>query len=481
MRVPPARSARCIGETGEDITYEDAATGLTCDPTGCAPEGTCRLTGGGCLNEEGAPRGSRQSTFGGNASPLLDGGGPSGNSGEHVYRDARTILFNWHSWDAHVIGCSVVPPGPCSPQAVNTRADFVGTGRYSLGAGGRSESGNMVAYVIDHREGACNRGTRDEYSITVRTGLEIGRGDIVFATAGEIDCGNLQIHEAPARLFGNGSPCPARRRGRASVVALIRTRSRALPASPTGWRMGRVGRRRRVQRRGPPGENAGCGGPGRGHLHGHVERCGRPACAWRRASTSSSRRSAATRRSTARSTCRGSARPARGRFSQRGAPPGLRRGVFSGARTCQAHAVGAWRPRGGRHAEDHHVPDLRRPGRAGREILRLDLSQLEDQGSRALPGGHAGSGGQRHDRHLRARRAGVRCAQRRRALQDERRRVAVRELRHPARNRHLLAEAGRRWRRKSSGWLVDRFGMSWQVAPESGPAREHRDRRRPGG
>jgi hypothetical protein len=70
-----------------------------------------------------------------------------------------------------VIACSIVPPGPCSPKAINTRADFVGTGKYSIGSGGREEDGNMVAYIIDHKEGSCNKGTRDEYFITVRKGL----------------------------------------------------------------------------------------------------------------------------------------------------------------------------------------------------------------------------------------------------------------------------------------------------------------------
>jgi hypothetical protein len=175
----------------------------------CLVAGICRLTGGGCLNEDGGNRGHKQSTFGGNSSPAHEGGGPTGNEWQHVYRDGRTILFNWHSHDAHVIQCTVVPPGPCHPQAENTRADFVGTGQYSLGAGSREEDGNMVAYIIDHREGSCNRGTRDEYSIVVRTGLVIGEGEIVFQTEGEIDCGNLQIHETPPHLFDGRTVTPA--------------------------------------------------------------------------------------------------------------------------------------------------------------------------------------------------------------------------------------------------------------------------------
>jgi len=168
----------------------------------CPQPGLCRLTGGGCLNENGTQKGHKESTFGGNASPDHTGGGPTGNSWEHVYRDGKTILFNWHSPDAHVIQCTDVTPGPCHPKGTVTRADFVGTGKYSIGAGGRDQDGNMVAYIIDHTEGACNKNVGDYYFIEVRSGLVIGSGDLVFTTQGTIDCGNLQIHQTPASLFG---------------------------------------------------------------------------------------------------------------------------------------------------------------------------------------------------------------------------------------------------------------------------------------
>ncbi len=191
----------------------------------CPQTSLCRLTGGGCLNENGGTKGHKQSTFGGNASPDHTGGGPTGNSWEHVYRDGKTILFNWHSPDAHVIACSDVTPGPCSPKGTVTRADFVGTGQYSIGAGGRNQDGNMVAYIIDHTEGACNKNVGDYYSIVVRTGLVIGSGDIVFQTAGTIDCGNLQIHQTPARLFG-GQLAPGEGANLTTSVALL---NRAYP------------------------------------------------------------------------------------------------------------------------------------------------------------------------------------------------------------------------------------------------------------
>ena len=142
----------------------------------CVAPGLCRLTGGGCLNEDGGNKGHKQNTFGGNASPLHSGGGPIGQRMGARHRDGKTILFNWHSHDAHVIACSDVPPGPCSPKADDTRADFVGTGQYSIGSGGRDQDGNMVAYIIDHTEGSCNKSVGDYYSIIVRTGLDIGQG-----------------------------------------------------------------------------------------------------------------------------------------------------------------------------------------------------------------------------------------------------------------------------------------------------------------
>jgi hypothetical protein len=149
-----------------------------------------------------------------------------------VVRDGREITFNFHSHDAHITDCSIVPPGPCSPQANNTRADFEGTGTYSLGAGSRTEDANFTAYIIDHKEGACNKNVSDVYSITVRKGLVQGQGDVVFTITGDIDCGNLQIHETPASILGGGASAQqgndpeAARTGANVDVALL---NRAIP------------------------------------------------------------------------------------------------------------------------------------------------------------------------------------------------------------------------------------------------------------
>jgi len=231
------------GDRGVDYSLSSTASNSNCTGTvtctdkvtiacKCPVEGLCRITGGGCLNEKGPRQSHKDHTFGGNVSPAHDGGGPTGNEWEHVVRDGREITFNFHSHDAHITDCSPVPPGPCSPQANNTRADFEGTGTYSLGAGSRTEDANFTAYIIDHKEGACNKNVSDVYSITVRKGLVQGQGDVVFTVTGDIDCGNLQIHETPASILGGGvsaqqgSDPEAARTGANVDVALL---NRAIP------------------------------------------------------------------------------------------------------------------------------------------------------------------------------------------------------------------------------------------------------------
>jgi uncharacterized repeat protein (TIGR01451 family) len=194
--VTCTNTVRASGECGDaEATDTDSfATVIPCE------QGLCRLTGGGCLNENGDQRSHKQHTFGGNVSPCPTGPpGPTGDSWEHVVRNGRTILFNFHSWEPCITACSVVEPGPCSPHGTITRADFEGPGRYSLGPGSRERDATFTAYIIDHREGGCNRDDRDEYAITVR---DAETNLIVFQFAEqEIDCGNLQIHETPRGIF----------------------------------------------------------------------------------------------------------------------------------------------------------------------------------------------------------------------------------------------------------------------------------------
>jgi uncharacterized repeat protein (TIGR01451 family) len=195
-----------------DARDEATATAPTVIP--CPPQevSLCRLTGGGCLNETRGNKGHKDHTFGGNVSPLHSGGGPTGNEWEHVVREGNQITFNFHSHDAHIDSCDVLPPGPCSPHGEITRAFFSGTGVYSKGPGTREFEACFTAIVVDHNEGSCNRNARDEYGIHVvqkgpgcpTSGTEVF--DLPLQPLKRTDCGNLQIHETPARIFsGLGS------------------------------------------------------------------------------------------------------------------------------------------------------------------------------------------------------------------------------------------------------------------------------------
>jgi len=176
----------------------------------CVQQGLCRLTGGGTLNESSGGRGHKQHSFGGNVSPCPTGDGTTGDSWEHIKREGNKILFNFHSWEPCVTACSVVPPGPCSPNHGDlTRLDWSGPGKYSEGAGSREKDAYFEAIVIDHNEGHCSN-MRDEYAITVWDAVT---NQIVFQIPlQETDTGNLQIHETPAHMAGLPSgfaPTPA--------------------------------------------------------------------------------------------------------------------------------------------------------------------------------------------------------------------------------------------------------------------------------
>ncbi len=182
--------------------------------------GLCRFTGGGTLNENGDGHGRKQHSFGGNVSPCPTGDGTTGDSWQHIKRDGNKILFNFHSWEPCITSCSIVPPGPCSPNhGETTRADWSGPAKYSLGSGSRERDAYFEAVIIDHNEGACNRGQRDEYGITV---WDSETNEIVFhIPLQETDTGNLQIHHTPRRLFAAPGTLPAPVEGQLTGVELL--------------------------------------------------------------------------------------------------------------------------------------------------------------------------------------------------------------------------------------------------------------------
>jgi hypothetical protein len=176
----------------------------------CAGGLCCWLTMGGFLNAD-MKSGNKDNTFGGNVGP------PPSGSWEHIQRNGKEEVFNFHSHDAHVVACSNDgQAGPCHPAGDANVIDFAGTGAYSLNGGARTGNATFTAHVEDHGEpgnqpqhnGGC--GTPDYYTITVK---DATTGEVVFTAAGFLDGGNAQIHDckhanktsAPARAGGPGT------------------------------------------------------------------------------------------------------------------------------------------------------------------------------------------------------------------------------------------------------------------------------------
>jgi len=183
-------------------TYNASATATnscgTTQPATCQSKVTCQgglccwLTMGGFLNG-GFKSGGKDNTFGGNVGP------PPSGSWEHIQRNGKTEVFNFHSHDAHVIACSNDgTAGPCHPKGDANVIDFGGTGAYSLNGGSRQFAATFTARAEDHGEpgnqpqhtGGC--GTPDYYTITVK---DAETGEVVFTCGALLDGGNIQIHD----------------------------------------------------------------------------------------------------------------------------------------------------------------------------------------------------------------------------------------------------------------------------------------------
>jgi uncharacterized repeat protein (TIGR01451 family) len=179
--------AKCKDGSETDVDHDRATSSFTCTTTSC-----CWLTMGGFLNAN-IRSGHKDNTFGGNVGP------PPSGSWEHIQRDGKDILFNFHSHDAHVFECgNDGNAGPCHPAGDANFIVFGGTGSYSFGNGARTEDATWTARAEDHGEpgrqgtqaGGC--GTPDYYTITV---FNKESGEVVFTAAGFLDGGNIQIHD----------------------------------------------------------------------------------------------------------------------------------------------------------------------------------------------------------------------------------------------------------------------------------------------
>jgi hypothetical protein len=191
MRVD-LRSERPDGNGGRIITTSHQEEWLEAATLAHAPEAIrCSLTGGGCLNEEGGIH--RQSTFAGNVG--FPGDSEVTERGwTHIDRDGATVRIEFQSQDARLVRCRPEPARRCAPHVMDVRVYIQGTGTARLENRSSIVDANFQAEIVD-RDGACGS-ERDFYAITVRAGHWIGRGDVLFETSGELDCGNLQVDES---------------------------------------------------------------------------------------------------------------------------------------------------------------------------------------------------------------------------------------------------------------------------------------------
>ncbi len=209
------------GCLGPSQVSDQAALDFRCSGVACPTPRPCELTGTGCARSNGAHGTHLRSTFGGTVEALVPGAPADGASWEHVERDGRAVTFRWASPAAYVTDCADAPNADCKKPGATLRVEFAGTGRYAFGAGGAEQDGNMVASLVDHAAGGCDK-SGDAYHIVVRTGGVVGQGDVVYELGAEVGCDEFSIHEfavpaGPTRADGNATAAdPAARVGRAA-------------------------------------------------------------------------------------------------------------------------------------------------------------------------------------------------------------------------------------------------------------------------
>jgi uncharacterized repeat protein (TIGR01451 family) len=186
-------NAWCEGtfQTSEPVTASDTSM-VICE----REELCCWMTTGGFHNG-GFRSGNKDDNFGGNVGP------PPSGEWQHVQREGKKIVFNFHAHDVNVRSCGHDgTEGPCVPRAHSNWIVFGGTGAYNLGNGKREYAAYFTARAEDHgepgrrgnQEGGC--GTPDYYEIAVWDAVT---NDVVFTASGLLDGGNIQIRDCKAK------------------------------------------------------------------------------------------------------------------------------------------------------------------------------------------------------------------------------------------------------------------------------------------
>jgi len=149
------------------------ATLLLSTPVFAAPR--CGVFGTACLHLT-----DRLETFTGSVE------GKNGTWDHSFSVEGRTQLMA-HATKARVSKCTTTKDA-CPV----TTVEFNGICELQLG-GVPSTKGNFIATVVDHA--ACDS-LPDTYSIVIRSGPWIGKGDIVHEASGPMECGGLRVSPA---------------------------------------------------------------------------------------------------------------------------------------------------------------------------------------------------------------------------------------------------------------------------------------------
>ena len=155
------------------IAWFTCATLLLSTPAFAAPR--CGVFGTACLHLE-----SRLETFEGS----IEGKNGTWDHGFSV--EGKTQLMA-HATKARVSKCTT-SKGACPV----TTVEFNGICELQL-SGVPATKGNFIATVVDHAE--CDS-LPDTYSIVIRSGPWIGKGDIVHEASGPMECGGLRVSPA---------------------------------------------------------------------------------------------------------------------------------------------------------------------------------------------------------------------------------------------------------------------------------------------
>ena len=105
----------------------------------------------------------------------------------------RSDILIAHRTKARVSKCERIEGPACGSTSGTTRVELNGICNVQV-KGEPTFDGNFKAVVVDYA--ACDS-LPDTYSIEIRRGAYIGKGDLVHAASGPMECGGLRVSPPP--------------------------------------------------------------------------------------------------------------------------------------------------------------------------------------------------------------------------------------------------------------------------------------------